>query len=128
MNSNRNSVNSIDDIDSINRGDSGHFEKEELLRAAGLSELLEWGCIAGSGSGSKKKDVVDVGVIVEETLKDVAARCRPSSAHDSAEGGGVPSPSLSPSQSKDSQDGQDYLGVNGSAGALVLFNSSYCRM
>lgn len=48
-----------------------------LLRAAGEAELLEWGCILGSGdSGSKKKqDVVDVGVIVEEALVEVSGRC-----------------------------------------------------
>lgn len=89
------------------------------MQAAGLSELLEWGCIAGSGSGSKKKDVVDVGVIVEETLRDVAERCRPSGGHGSAEGGGAsPSRSHLPLHAKDIQDGQDGVGVNEFAGAL----------
>ncbi|CAM9104818.1 unnamed protein product [Laminaria digitata] len=120
-----NSVHSINGDDGVGGIDSGHSASKELLRAAGLAGLLEWGCIAGSGSGSKKKDVVDVGVIVEETLRDVAARCRPSSAHDSAGGGegGEGAPSLSPPrlspQSKDDEVGQDGLGVNGSAGMFL---------
>lgn len=122
-----NSGNVIENIDCI---DGGHSEAEEgLLRTAGLAELLEWGCIAGSASDNKKKDVVDVGVIVEEALRDVATRCRPSSGRGGAKGGdgreGVPSQSLSPPplspQSRDDEDSQDGLGVNGSAGAFLPF-------
>lgn len=132
LSGNRNSFDSIDGIgciDDIDCIDGGRSEPEErLLRAAGLAELLEWGCIAGSGSGSKKKDVVDVGVIVEEALRDVATRCRPSSGQggtergDGGEGASSQSPSpppLSPQSSGD-EDGQDGLGVNGSAGAFLL--------
>lgn len=40
------------------------------------ANLVEWGCIAGSGNGDRnKKDVVDVGVIIEERLREVATRC-----------------------------------------------------
>lgn len=129
LSGNRNSFDSIDGIgciDDIDCIDGGRSEPEErLLRAAGLAELLEWGCIAGSGSGSKTKDVVDVGVIVEEALRDVATRCRPSSGQggtergDGGEGASSQSPSpppLSPQSSGD-EDGQDGLGVNGSAGS-----------
>ena len=125
INNDMNSVNSISSIDSVN---SSHSYPEELLRAAGLAELLDWGCIGGSGSGSKKKDVVDVGVIVEEALRDVAARCRPSSGHGGAGGEEVPSPSPSPSASTPPQqykDNQDDLGMNWSAGTLVLLLYQY---
>lgn len=50
-------------------------EPEGLLREAGEANLVEWGCILGSSNGSKK-DVVDVGIIVEEALVEVATRCR----------------------------------------------------
>lgn len=45
------------------------------LQGVGEAKLMEWGCIVGSGSGSKKRDVVDVGMVVEKRLKEVAARC-----------------------------------------------------
>lgn len=53
----------------------GNAASEGVVREAGEASLVEWGCIAGSGSGSKKKDVVDVGFIVEEALAEVARRC-----------------------------------------------------
>lgn len=49
--------------------------EEALLREAAKADLVEWGCIAGSGTGSKKKDVVDVGVIIEQRIKEMSSRC-----------------------------------------------------
>lgn len=49
----------------------------EALIEAGEARLVEWGCISGGvNSGGDKNDVVDVGIAVEEALKDVATRCR----------------------------------------------------
>lgn len=55
---------------------SSSSSPEGLLRGVGDTKLVEWGFIVGSGSGSKKKDVVDVGVIVAGTLMELAERCR----------------------------------------------------
>lgn len=51
-------------------------DPQRVLVEAGKARLVEWGCILGSGNGSKKKDVLDVGTLVEETLVEVAERCR----------------------------------------------------
>lgn len=54
---------------------SSRTDKLALLRDMGEANLVEWGYISGTDSGGKKGDEVDVGVIVEETLMQVAARC-----------------------------------------------------
>lgn len=66
-------------------GDSGHSDHDDddaphlkrfgFLREVGEASLVEWGCISGNGSDGKKGDEVDVGVLVEEALVRVAARC-----------------------------------------------------
>lgn len=51
-------------------------DDEALLREQLGARLVEWGCIAGSGKRAKdKKDVVDVGIIIEERIREVAKRC-----------------------------------------------------
>lgn len=55
--------------------DDPHPKRFEFLRETGEANLVEWGYISGNGSDGKKGDEVDVGMIVEETLMRVAARC-----------------------------------------------------
>lgn len=51
-------------------------DEEAFLREKLGASVVEWGCIVGSGKRVKdKKDVVDVGIIIEERLKEVASRC-----------------------------------------------------
>ncbi|CAM9302431.1 unnamed protein product [Ectocarpus fasciculatus] len=56
--------------DDVSRPDS-----PEVLREMGEANLVEWGCISGNGSDGKKGDEIDVGIIVEQALVQVAARC-----------------------------------------------------
>ncbi|CAM9326224.1 unnamed protein product [Ectocarpus sp. 6 AP-2014] len=55
--------------------DVSHPDRPGLLREMGEAILVEWGCISGNGSDGKKGDEIDVGVIVEEVLVQVAERC-----------------------------------------------------
>lgn len=55
--------------------DVSHPDKSALLRGVGEANLVEWGCISGNGSDGKKGDEIDVGILVEEALVQVAARC-----------------------------------------------------
>lgn len=52
-------------------GSAGHY-----LRTAGQARMVEWGIIAGNGNDSDKKDVVEVGQIIEASIVDMEARCR----------------------------------------------------
>lgn len=55
--------------------DVSHPDRSGLLREMGEANLVEWGCISGNGSDGKKGDEIDVGIIVEEVLVQVAERC-----------------------------------------------------
>ncbi|CAN0297402.1 unnamed protein product, partial [Ectocarpus sp. 8 AP-2014] len=55
--------------------DVSHPDRPGLLREMGEANLVEWGCISGNGSDGKKGDEIDVGIIVEEVLVQVAERC-----------------------------------------------------
>ncbi|CAM9098123.1 unnamed protein product [Hapterophycus canaliculatus] len=65
-----------DSSDMFYGGGDSHPDKLALLRDVGEANLVEWGCISGTDSDGKKGDEVDVGVIVEEALMQVATRCR----------------------------------------------------
>lgn len=78
-------------------GDASHPERAEWLREVGGANLVEWGYISGNGVDGKKGDEVDVGVIVEDTLIQVAARCGRSSSTSVGDSDKAPSPSPSPS-------------------------------
>ncbi len=69
-------VNVNDKADKASSPNNKRREMEILLREVGEANLMEWGFISGNGSDGKKGDEVDVGVIVEDTLMRVAARCR----------------------------------------------------
>ena len=64
----------LEPVDGDNASDPERVQV--LLREVGEANLMEWGVISGNGSDGKKGDEVDVGVIVEDTLMRVAARCR----------------------------------------------------
>lgn len=56
--------------------DDDTADDEAFLRERLGARLVEWGCIVGSGKRARdKKDVVDVGIIIEERLREVAERC-----------------------------------------------------
>lgn len=63
------------DHDVDDHDDDPHHKRVGFLREVGEANLVEWGYISGNGSNGKKGDEVDVGMIVEETLMRVAARC-----------------------------------------------------
>lgn len=97
--------------------DAAHPKRFEVLREVGEANLVEWGYISGNGSDGKKGDEVDVGVLVEETLVRVAARCG-RTTRDGDKTRPAPSPSLSVEPSELEESGRG-LGVMGAtAGAL----------
>lgn len=87
-------------------------KKLEFLREVGEANLVEWGYISGNGSDGKKGDEVDVGVIVEETLMRVAARCGRTIGNGEKARSALPSPSPS-SESPEHEDSGRGLGVTG---------------
>ncbi|CAN0041520.1 unnamed protein product [Scytosiphon promiscuus] len=87
-------------------------DKLALLRDTGEAKLVEWGFISGTGSDGKKGDEVDVGVIVEEKLMELATRCGTSIDHQApSEPSSPPSPlSTEPSEQEGGGKG---LGAEG---------------
>ena len=61
--------------------DPSDTQRETLIKT-GKARLVEWGCIPGVDNGGRKQDVVDVGIVVEEALREVAERCRGASSGD----------------------------------------------
>ncbi|CBJ26275.1 conserved unknown protein [Ectocarpus siliculosus] len=76
--------------------DVSHADRPGLLREMGEANLVEWGCISGNGSDGKKGDEIDVGIIVEEVLVQVAERCVRST------GGKAPAASVTTSELEES--------------------------
>lgn len=80
-------------------GDASH-PSAEWLQEVGEANLMEWGYISGNGADGKKGDEVDVGVVVEDNLIQVAARCGRSSIDiDIGDSDKAPSSPPSPSPS-----------------------------
>lgn len=69
-------------------------EETVLLTEFARAKLMEWGYIEGSGMGTKRKDVLDVGEVIEKRLLEIARRCVDSRSkcargdHDSIQGAG----------------------------------------
>lgn len=115
-------------------GDAFHPEGAERLREMGEANLMEWGYISGNGVDGKKGDEVDVGVIVEDTLIRVAARCGRSSSTSVGDIDKARSPSPSPSPSpvlssalaaqEDNDNSSRGLGGEGDAAAAAAASAA----
>lgn len=99
---------------------NSHRDEPALLRDVGEANLVEWGYISGTGSDGKKGDEVDVGVIVEETLMQVAARCGRSTGDDASE------PSSPPSTGSSEQEGESRRVVRCRRGVTLVDQDGVC--